>query len=190
MRQPAGSADDAVLLLRRAQSGDAEAFRVIVLRHGPPVRRFLGTLFRDDGQADEAAQETFVRAHRNLRTLREAERLRSWLLGIARIVYLDAVGRAERETVMADPIAPEIPAGGGDPETALLDGEADAVLGQALQLLSGPRRAALLLRLDHRLSYAEIAQAMDWPEHKVKNEIHRARLQIREQLLAYLRGKP
>ena len=66
--------------------------------------------------------------------------------------------------------------------------EADRVLATALQSLSEDRRAALLLRIDHDLGYGDIATAMGWPLQKVKNEIHRARLQLREQLLPYLEG--
>ena len=47
---------------------------------------------------------------------------------------------------------------------------------------------ALLLRLDHGLGYPGIAEALGWPLHKVKNEIHRARLAIRDDLVAYLGG--
>src|SRR4051794_34727180 len=72
-------------LLRRAQSGDAEAFRVIFDRHAPGVRRFLGDLLRDDSAADEATQETFVRAHGRMSTLADASKLSGWLFGIARM---------------------------------------------------------------------------------------------------------
>ena len=56
----------------------------------------------------------------------------------------------------------------------------------ALEQLSADRRAALLMRLDHGLGYGDIAEAMGWPLQKVKNEIHRARLQLRERLAEYL----
>ena len=74
------------------------------------------------------------------------------------------------------------------PEAALLTGEADRVLDSALEELSEDRRAALMMRLDHQLSYGEIGLAMGWPLQKVKNEIHRARLQLRARILGYLEG--
>ncbi|HYH98469.1 sigma factor-like helix-turn-helix DNA-binding protein, partial [Hyalangium sp.] len=52
------------------------------------------------------------------------------------------------------------------------------------------RRSALLLRIDHGLPYEEIAQVMGWSLPKVKNEIHRARLQLRERLAAHVGGRP
>ncbi|HUJ27680.1 MAG TPA: sigma factor-like helix-turn-helix DNA-binding protein, partial [Myxococcales bacterium] len=62
----------------------------------------------------------------------------------------------------------------------------DQVLDRALGGLPEDRRAALLMRLDHGLGYDEIADAMGWNLQKVKNEIHRARLQLRAQLAGYL----
>ena len=74
------------------------------------------------------------------------------------------------------------------PEAALLSGEADRVLAVALLDLGSERRAALLMRIDHDLGYGEIAVAMGWTLQKVKNEIHRARLQLRARLATYLEG--
>jgi hypothetical protein len=71
-------------LVARAAAGDVRAFRSIYDRHAPVIYRFLCDMLRDRSAADEALQETFVRAHGRLSTLREAEKLRSWLFGIAR----------------------------------------------------------------------------------------------------------
>ena len=175
-------------LVARAQAGNPEAFRLIFDRHAPAVRRFLGDLFRDGAAADEATQETFVRAHARMRTLSESERIAAWLLGIARRVWLEHLRKARRAP---DPITENEPQEVDrslGPEAILLSGEADRVLEGALQGLAGERRAALLLRVDHGLGYGEIAEAMGWTLQKVKNEIHRARLQLRSQLAAYLEG--
>jgi RNA polymerase sigma-70 factor (ECF subfamily) len=176
-------------LIARVLSGDKASFRVLFLRHAPSVRRLLGSLFRDEHEADEATQETFVRAHAALPSLRDPARLRPWLLGIARIVWLDAAERQQRlERLHASLDRPEGPQHQHDPEHRALSGEADLQLSAALGRLSPERRTALLLRLDQGLGYGEIALAMEWPLHKVKNEIHRARLEIRGDLLAYLEG--
>lgn len=177
-------------LLERARSGDRAAFRMLVERLGPAVRRYLCDVLGDVAAADEATQETFVRAHARLGTVRSAARLRSWLFGIAHRVFLEqcrvrraarghtALSEAESEAV---DIAPS-------PELELLGREADAVLASALGRLTEERRSALLLRLDHDLSYESIAEEMEWPLAKVKNEIHRARLQLRAHLARYIGG--
>jgi RNA polymerase sigma-70 factor (ECF subfamily) len=177
-------------LVRRVREADPEAFHVLYTRHAPSVRRFLGGVLRDPGAADDALQETFARAHRKLRSLRDAARVRAWLLGMARIVALDELGRERRA-----PLAGICDVGEEDfdpldtPEAMLLCAEAESVLRRQLDRLSPSRRAALLLRLDHHLDYPEIAQAMGWATHKVKNEIHRARIRIRAALLDYLGRK-
>lgn len=171
-------------LVTRAQKGDGRAFRLIFERNAGPVRRFLRDLLGDDSAADEAMQETFVRAHGRLGTLRDSDKLQSWLLGIARLVSLEQLRgrRRHADEEAADEPVDEAPT----PELALLGQEADRKLGEALEQLSEQRRAALLLRLDHNLGYDEIAEIMGWPLSKVKNEIHRARLQLRQFLSRYV----
>ncbi len=194
----AGASALAPEVVLRAQAGDAEAFRVIFEAHLAPVRRFCRDLLRDPAAADEAAQETFVRANGRLGSLREPALLSSWLLGIARLVTLEQRRRGLWLVPLSwlgarragDQEAAEEPADDGDtaatPEQALLGKEAERALEGALATLSVDRRAALLLRLDHGLGYPEIGAALGWPLSKVKNELHRARLQLRERLAGFL----
>jgi RNA polymerase sigma-70 factor (ECF subfamily) len=179
-------------LLRRARAGDPAAFRSLFERHSPSVWRFLKDSFRDEAAADEATQETFVRAHGRLGTLRDEDRLASWLLGIARLVFLESRrGRGvhldvdgEESEGLVEAVLPT-----PTPEDLLLDRETEALLAEALGQVREERRAALLLRIDHGLPYEEIAQVMGWSLPKVKNEIHRARLQLRERLAAHIGGR-
>ena len=175
--------------MSRARAGDAEAFRVIFDRESPGVRRFLGDLLRDDAAADEGTQETFVRAHHRLSTLEEPGKLQGWLFGIARMVFFEQLRRKRRSGPAVDPLdeSPQIDRA-PSPEALLLSAESDRVLDGALAQLTEDRRAALLMRIDHGLGYAEIASAMGWSLQKVKNEIHRARLQLRASLAGYLEG--
>jgi RNA polymerase sigma-70 factor (ECF subfamily) len=171
-------------LAARARAGDSNAFRMIFERHAPAVRRFLYDLLRSDDAADEGTQETFVRAHRRLSSLREDEKLRPWLFGIARHVFHETL-RARRPRPLAVNDQPPVPS----PETLLMGHEADRVLADALSHLGEERRAALLLRIDHGLDYEEIRAIMGWSLPKVKNEIHRARLELRVRLEKYVGGR-
>ena len=156
-------------------------------REAPGVRRFLGDLLRDDAAADEGTQETFVRAHQRLGTLEQSGKLQGWLFGIARMVFFEHLRRRRRDGVAADPAEePEQVDAAANPEALLLSAESDRMLDGALLHLGEERRAALLMRIDHGLGYGEIAAAMGWTLQKVKNEIHRARLQLRKSLCAYL----
>ena len=166
-------------------------FRTVYDAHARSVRRFLGDLLRDDAAADEATQETFVRAHAQLATLREGDKVLPWLFGIARNVFYEEL-RARRAICAASTTttrAARSPIASPSPEGMLLGAEADAKLTEALAELGDERRAALVLRIDHGLDYDEIAEVMGWPLSKVKNEIHRARLTLRARLSKYVGGQ-
>ncbi|HYO73683.1 MAG TPA: RNA polymerase sigma factor [Archangium sp.] len=186
----ASSAGDAERrLLTRARRGDPVACRTLFEQHSPAVWRFLRDLFRDDAAADEATQETFVRAHGKLGALRDDARLASWLLGSARHIYLES--RRMRGThldIASEENEPLLEAAqpSPTPEDLLLDREMEGLLAEALGELREERRSALLLRIDHGLAYEDIAQVMGWSLPKVKNEIHRARLQLRERLAGHV----
>ncbi len=175
--------------MRRAQKGEHEAFKVLFERHVLSVRRFLRDLIRDTDAADDATQETFTRAHVQLPRLGDHDRFKPWVFGIARNVAFEVKRVRQHEPLEADD--DEVPAAvipAPDPERLLLDRELEGQFASALSGLSEHRRAALLLRLDHGLSYDDIAAAMGWSLPMVKNEIHRARLAMRASLLPHLGG--
>jgi RNA polymerase sigma-70 factor (ECF subfamily) len=178
-------------LVRRSQAGESVAFKALFERHVVSVRRFLRDLLRQGDMADDATQETFARAHAQLQKLGDHDRFKPWILGIARNVAFEA-----RRVRQYDPIADDdeggVPAAvipSPDPEAVLLDAELEKHFTEALSHLSEHRRAALLMRLDHGLSYEEIAEAFQWSLPTVKNEIHRARLKLRTHLLPHLTGE-
>jgi RNA polymerase sigma-70 factor (ECF subfamily) len=166
-------------------------FRAVYDAHARAVRRFLGDLLRDDAAADEATQETFVRAHAKLGTLREGDKVLPWLFGIARNVFYEELRARKRHLRSLDDDAEhgEEPDRGPSPEGMLLGAEADSQLAAALAELGDDRRAALVMRIDHGLDYDQIAEVMGWPLSKVKNEIHRARLTLRTRLSKYVGGQ-
>jgi RNA polymerase sigma-70 factor (ECF subfamily) len=174
-------------LVAKAQEGDAEAFRWLFERHVNAVRRFLGDMLPSAHLADEAAQETFVRAHRLLPRLQDRLRVKPWLLAIARLVALEQIRQQRGEAFDEDaPAVVQAVIPSPDPEAVLLDKELHGQFSAALASLSTHRRAALVMRLDHGLTYDEIADAMGWSLAQVKNEIHRARLQLRTAMQPHL----
>lgn len=172
-------------LVERARRGDGAAFREIFRQHGPRVWRFLRDLVGPTA-ADEATQETFVRAHASLTGGAPVERLAPWLFGVARNVAREHRRASARTVPRPDPVDDEAPAPSPDPEALLAGRQADAALARALEGIADDRRAALLLRVDHDLAYDDIASALGWPIARVKNEIHRARLQLRAALAHHL----
>ncbi len=165
-------------------------FRSVYDAHARAVRRFLGDLLRDDASADEATQETFVRAHARLGTLQDGDKVLPWLFGIARNVFYEELRARRRHLRSVDEDErDQEPDLAPSPEGMLLGAEADSQLAAALGELGEERRAALVLRIDHGLDYDEIAEVMGWPMSKVKNEIHRARLVLRARLSKYVGGQ-
>jgi RNA polymerase sigma-70 factor (ECF subfamily) len=177
-------------LVTRAQAGDAGAFQALFERHVVAVRRFLMDLVRDRHAADDATQEAFARAHAQLEKLTEGDRFKPWMLGIARNVAFE-VRRVRVHASLddeEDEAVPDAVIPAPDPEAVLLDQELERHFIEALGRLSARRRAALLLRLDHGLSYEDIARTCGWSLATVKNEIHRARLALRVAMVPHLGG--
>ena len=173
-------------------AGEPGAFRVLFDRHAPPVRRFLRDLCRDEAYADEATQETFVRAHGRLATLRDDQRLRPWLLGIARRVFLEELRRRRPHVELQAAIETAIGTAGSvaSPEADLLVVEEARLFRAALARLSAAQRGVLLLRIDHGLAYDEIAQVMGLSLPQVRNMLHRGRQELREYLAPYFEEEP
>lgn len=174
---------------------DRSALAALYPELAPAVHRFLRDLLRDDALAADALQEAFVRAFRRIATVPRGTRLAAWVFGIARNVSLElrkARGRARRVLVQEDPriACRVVDLRARSPEAQLLDREAVVVVTRALAQLPEDRRAALLLRLDHGLSYDEIARAMGWSLPKAKVEVFRAREVLRATLDAYRGGVP
>lgn len=169
-----------------------EEVHALYLAHGGRIHRFLSDLLGDQALAADATQETFVRAFRQRDVFEAGRAVAPWLFGIARNVSLEmrrARFRARRVITPASEHgdAPE-PREPGSPESELLGREALRVVEAAVERLSDDRRAMLLLRLDHGLSYDEIAALMGFSVAKVKVEIFRAREVLRETMADYERG--
>jgi RNA polymerase sigma-70 factor (ECF subfamily) len=168
----------------RARDGDRQAQRAIYELYAPRVRRFVIDLLRDREAASDALQDTFVRVFQRIGSVEDPARLVGWVFGIARRVCLEQRRRESRRAQAAPlPEGPgEVAHQGLSPEAAYALAESSALLDRALDRLGPDRRAVLLMRCDHMLSYEEIATAMGFSLAKVKIEIFRARAALREAL--------
>ena len=190
--EPFARAADREQIAARERAAD-HVFTELYAQHGGRILRFLRDLLGDAALAADATQETFVRAFRQKDTFDASRSVAPWLFGIARNVSLEmrrARYRARRviadDNEQGDAPEPRTPA---CPERELLGREALRVVGAAMDRLSEDRRAMLLLRLDHALSYDEIATLMRFSVAKVKVEIFRAREILRETMADYERGE-
>src|SRR5215813_3433985 len=94
-------------VVARAKCGDEDAFHLIFNRYGRPVLSFIYNLVHNRELAEELAQETFVRAYRNLGGLKDDLRLSTWLFGIARNVVRESARQARKDNMKVGLDEPE-----------------------------------------------------------------------------------
>lgn len=177
-----------------AAGGDRGAFEALVLRHQNRIVNYAMAIVRDAADAEDVAQETFLRAYRSLTRFRGDSSFKTWLYAIATNAArtgLDRRGRRRRREggSLDDDAAPlsadDVAAGGADAETALVRRES---IDRALAALPPDLRVAVVLRDVEGLDYKEIAAATGAPIGTVESRIFRARRRLRP-LLQPLTGR-
>jgi RNA polymerase sigma-70 factor, ECF subfamily len=143
------------------------------------VIRLVARMTGDASQAEDLAQETFVKAFRNLPAFDTTRRLSSWLFRIAHNTALDALRRVKSSSVSMDA---ELPAP-ATPDPLEREALAQA-LQSALSQLRPDHRAAISLRYEEGLSFDEIGQILGIPEVTARSHVHRARKELSRQLAA------
>jgi RNA polymerase sigma-70 factor (ECF subfamily) len=173
--------------LRSARGGDDEAFERLVEAYQVPVFNLCYRMLGDAGLAEDAAQETFLRAYRNLTAFDPRRPFRTWVLSIAAHHAIDQMRKRRVPTMpledALDEAAPRDPAPG--PEAALVSREGAEDVQGLLARLHPSDRAAVVLRYWYDLSYEDMAGALQTSVSGVKSRLHRARKQ-----LASLAGQP
>lgn len=174
-------------LIARARRGDEEAFRLIFERYTRPVMRFIFYMVNDRALAEDLAQETFVRAYKNLGALRDQTGFSTWLFGIARNVARETLraNRPETQRVEFDhllAVCDEQPSPAGQ----LLDKELKDVVRHALSKLDEAQRLTFTLKVYEQRSYDEISQITGFSIPKIRNDLYRARAEMRRRLSRYL----
>lgn len=176
-------------LIARARRGDEEAFRLIFERYTRPVISFIFYMVNQRELAEELAQETFLRAYRDMGSLRDEERLPAWLFGIARNVARESLRSRSREpqsVEMDDPSVAGLRDGGVSPVGRLLNRELSAAVRDALASLDEEKRLVFTLKVYQQRSYEEICDITGFSLPKVRNDLYRARMEMRRRLRRYL----
>jgi RNA polymerase sigma-70 factor (ECF subfamily) len=172
--------DDADLVAR-VLAGEREPFHVLFRRHTAPLFATLRSTLGNRDDAREVLQETWLRAFEGLSTLREPERLRSWLLAIALNL---ARGRRRRwldRPAPADELPPD-PAVEDQGQRRLEDDETLDALRRSIAGLPARQREVVDLRVNHELSHAEIARLLGITEEASRASYYQALRRLREGL--------
>jgi RNA polymerase sigma-70 factor, ECF subfamily len=175
-------AEDDELMARGAQ-GDEKAFGVLVTRWERPVFAFLEIMVGSREEAQDIAQEAFLRMCRHAKEYRPSGQFRSWLFRIAGNL---ARSRLRRRRILPwirfDPVVHNCPAPGDGPDGTREKEEARLAVRRALGRLPDRQRQAVILRQYEDLSYREIAETMQTTVPAVETLLFRAMVALRKEL--------
>ena len=169
-------------LVERARRGDAVAFETLVLAYQSLAFRTAFVIAGDASDAEEAAQDAFVKAHRALGRFHTGEPFRPWLLTIVANEARNRRRARGRRAALTLRAAVESGANGEDPEAAALASERRERLLSAVERLSDDDRDVLACRYLLELSEVETAAALGIARGTVKSRTHRALARLQEEL--------
>jgi RNA polymerase sigma-70 factor (ECF subfamily) len=166
--------------IERARGGDGDAFDLLVARWSRRVASLAWTLTGSADAAEEIAQETFVRAWRNIGRFRAAAAFGPWILRIATNLSVDHLRRARRFEPMLT--ASDAAAVMASPERQAIMSETAIRIGAAIDSLPGMQRIVAQLFLVEEYDHAEIAEMTGLTQGTVRSHLSIARAKLRQAL--------
>lgn len=166
-------------------SGNGKAYETLIRRYQKLVYNVLFQMLQNHDTAADVTQETFIRAYRGLSSFRQGARFKPWLLKIATNAGLNQIRQSKiREFESLDAVLDENPA--VEPASREnLEEELDrrfsqVMLVDALRAISPHNRHVFVLRYQHDLTYADIADIVNEPETTIKSTLYRVREKLRK----------
>ena len=171
-------------LVQRAQKGDQDAFAMLVDEHQAYIYNLAFRLLKDENEALDLTQETFVRAWTALPNFRGQSQFRTWLYRIATNLCYNRLPNLRRSlNDLGDDVLELIPESNFNrPAQEFESDEIKAYLYQAIDELESHYKLLITLRYQNELSYEEIASTLNLPLGTVKTGIFRAKEQLRKAL--------
>ncbi|HLF48873.1 MAG TPA: sigma-70 family RNA polymerase sigma factor [Methylomirabilota bacterium] len=186
MRGEAGG--DAPQFVARLRSGDPKAFEELVATYQHLVFGVAVRMLGNAAEAEEIAQEAFLRAHRALADFRGDAKLSTWLYAIVSRLCLTRLASGERRMArQGEETLMRLANTEGDPAAAVERSEVEAALHRAIAELPEERRIVVVLRDLEGLSYEEIAQTLELELGTVRSRLHRARMDLKDKMERFLR---
>lgn len=176
-------------LIKRIKSGDMDAFSELVSLYEKKALSFTYRMLKDSSDAEDAAQEAFLRVFDKIGTFRESSSFSTWFYTILNNICLDILRKRARtaDTVSInqtssdnDEYELQIEDSAPGPYEQLQKSTAQELLEEALTKLSDEHRAVIIMRDINGLDYEEIAKVLDVSLGTVKSRISRARLALRK----------
>lgn len=150
-------------IIERVLRGDAEAFNLLVRQWEKPIFNFILRLIGDRDEAMDLCQDSFMKAYRELATLKDRDRFSSWLYRIAHNTCFSRLRKDQGKTFVE--LAPETKAWRPPIETRL-------AVERALQHLPENQREVVVLKVFHSLKFEEIAEIQGAPVSTVKSRLY------------------
>jgi RNA polymerase sigma-70 factor (ECF subfamily) len=183
---PAGATDHE--LMHRVVRGDEAAFTELVTKYKSPVHAFVYRMLGDADEADDVAQEVFIKLYRTADLYRPRAKFTTWLFTIAHNLATDRL-RKRRPIVRGEQAERELESAvdaRADPSKSASIEEGSAAVRRAVELLPLDQKTALLLYQFEELSYAEIAEVMRCSVKSVEARLYRAKDFLRKKLAKWL----
>ena len=170
--------------LEQARQGDKAAFGKLVEAYQTPVYNLAYRMLNNAGEAEEAAQEAFIRAYTRLDSYDPAHKFSTWMLSITSNYCIDLIRKRRALLLSIDEPLPPHPALMSDnskgPEAQVVMNEQQSMVQALLQELPEDYRQTVVLRYWYDLSYDEIAEMMDTTVSAIKSRLFRARRLLAE----------
>ena len=187
----ASQADDNELV-KRVCMGEAQLFRLLIERHQQHIFNLCYRMLQQFEEADDATQDTFLKAYRSLKQFRGDASLKTWLCRIARNECLNRLrheNMASLDQQLTTDYSFQIANSTPSPLELIEQQETQSIVHEAINKL--PHQYRLVITLFHLngLSYEEISQVMEIPMGTVKTHIFRARELLKSKLQAFVEGK-
>jgi len=173
--------DSEQIWVQQAIAGDPVAFSSLVEAYQKPVYNLAYRLLGNSVEAEDAAQEAFIRAYTKLDTYDPSRKFSSWMLSIASHYCIDMLRRRRKKVMSMDDLPPMVDLAmpsSTQPEHVVVKGQTADAVQQLLNTLPESYRAPVILRYWYDMSYKEIAETMGVTESTVKTRLHRARAKL------------
>ncbi len=173
----------------RVREGDDESFALLLHKHRAPLVSFLNRMVQNHAQAEELAQEAFLRVYRQRARYEATAKFTTWLFCIAANLAINA-RRDQRRALRPEPLELESADGrvrqvadsGANVEQRLLEQARREEIRRAVAELPPRQRAAVLMHKYEEMTYVQIAEALDCSEAAVKSLLFRAYETLRGRL--------
>ena len=190
-KMAATTADNDAELVRATLAGNREAFGQIVARYQSLIATLTYSATGSIGHSEDLAQETFVTAWNQLSGLREPEKLRSWLCGIARNLVNNSLRKQKREPSHAAEAIEEISethALGPQPVESTITNEEQAILWRSLEKIPETYREPLVLFYREHQTVESVAEKLELTPDTVHQRLSRGRKLLAEEVTAFVEG--